>query len=375
MEKLRFLHTQLITTHLWVLHLLILLGALVVLTSIVQFIHRRVEPKLEKTHHVWDNTLLDSAYRPLLVFIWLFGLSYAVEVVVDGLGTTTPFEMNLTRTVIFLASILWFGLRYIGLVQKKVSEKINAGLVRGDNTSVQAVGQISRVTLIVIVALITLQSFGISISALLAFGGIGGLAVGFAAKDTLANFLGGMMIFFDRPFSVGDWINSPDRNIEGTVDHIGWRLTRIITFDKRPLYVPNGVFSNVVVCNPSRMFNRRIYEVIGLRYQDADKVAAVTHDIEEMLRAHPEIDQNATLMVYMNDFGQSSLEIVIYTFTKTTNWVKFQMVQQEIFLKVIEIVHAKGADFAFPTRTLIWPEQSTAADANLLPTIAKDTPS
>ena len=109
---------------------------------------------------------------------------------------------------------------------------------------------------------------------MLTFGGVGGLIVGLAAKDLLSNFFGGMMIYFDRPFKVGDWIRSPDRQIEGTVERIGWRMTIIRTFDKRPLYVPNSVFSSIVVENPSRMLNRRINETFGLRYQDADKFGA-----------------------------------------------------------------------------------------------------
>ena len=91
------------------------------------------------------------------------------------------------------------------------------------------------------------------------------------------------MIYLDRPFDVGDWVRSPDKNIEGTVEDIGWRLTRIRTFDKRPLYVPNGTFSTISVENPSRMSNRRIKTNIGLRYDDANKVATIIADIESML--------------------------------------------------------------------------------------------
>ena len=83
---------------------------------------------------------------------------------------------------------------------------------------------------------------------------MGGIAVGFAARDLLANFLGGLSIFMDRPFAVGDWIRSPDREIEGTVEDVGWRVTRIRTFDQRPLYVPNSVFSTVALENPSRLY-------------------------------------------------------------------------------------------------------------------------
>ena len=197
-----------------------------------------------------------------------------------------------------------------------------------------------------------MQTFGLSLSGLLTFGGVGGLIVGLAAKDLLSNFFGGMMIYFDRPFKVGDWIRSPDRTIEGTVERIGWRMTIIRTFDKRPLYVPNSVFSNIVVENPSRMLNRRIKETIGIRYDDASKLEVIITDIQTMLENHPDIDTKQTLFVNFNAFGPSSLDFIIYTFTKTVSWVRYQQVKQDVLLKVLNIIHQHGGDVAFPTQTL-----------------------
>jgi MscS family membrane protein len=186
----------------------------------------------------------------------------------------------------------------------------------------------------------------------LAFGGIGGIAVGFAAKDLLANFFGGLMIYLDRPFSVGDWVRSPDKSIEGTVENIGWRLTRIRTFDKRPLYVPNSVFASIAVENPSRMTNRRIYETIGIRYDDASKMDVIVNDVIEMLKGHEEIDTSQTLIVNFNSFAPSSLDFFVYTFTKTTHWVKFHQIKQDVLLKILNIIEGHGAEVAFPTSTL-----------------------
>lgn len=98
---------------------------------------------------------------------------------------------------------------------------------------------------------------GFSLSGVLAFGGIGGIAVGFAAKDMLANFFGGLAIYLDRPFIVGEWIRSPDHEIEGTVEHIGWRQTRVRAFNKNPIYVPNSLFSTIVVETPTRTRSSR----------------------------------------------------------------------------------------------------------------------
>jgi len=200
--------------------------------------------------------------------------------------------------------------------------------------------------------LILMQASGVPVSGILAFGGASGIGLGFAAKDLLANFFGGLMIFLDRPFAIGDWVRSPDKEIEGIVEYIGWRLTRIRTFDKRPLFVPNGIFANISVENPSRMQNRRIKTVIGLRYEDSFKVAAILKDVEEMLKNHPDIDASKTLFVNLTNFGHFSLEFLVYTFTKTTKWVPFQRIRQDIFLKIIEIIKKHDAQCAYPTTTV-----------------------
>ena len=160
------------------------------------------------------------------------------------------------------------------------------------------------------------------------------------------------MIYMDRPFAIGDWIRSPDREIEGTVESIGWRLTIVRTFDKRPLYIPNSVFNTLALENPSRMTNRRIYETIGLRYQDVSKVGSIVEDVKTMLKNHQEIDAQQTLIVNLVSYAPSSLDFFVYTFTKTTEWVRFHEIKQDVMLKIIEIVLSHDAEFAFPTTTL-----------------------
>ena len=114
----------------------------------------------------------------------------------------------------------------------------------------------------------------------------------------------------------------------------------------------NAIFSQVALENPSRMHNRRIYETIGLRYSDAGKMAVVVDQVREMLQQHEEVDLSRTLIVNFVSFGPSSLDFFVYTFTKTTNWVKFHAIKQDIMIKILEIIAANGADVAFPTRTL-----------------------
>ncbi|NKB31820.1 MAG: mechanosensitive ion channel [Pseudomonadales bacterium] len=313
---------------------------------------------LEKTENVWDDALFEAAHNPLSWFILIFGLLWAIQIS-DGYLQTELFSasnLDLVRQITFIVLITYFLVQFISLAEARILDNLkkepSSEQTRFDPTTLHALAKLLRLSVVISAALVALPTIGIEITALLAFGGVGGLAVGFAAQDLLANFFGGLMIYLDRPFAVGDWIRSPDRNIEGTVESIGWRLTIVRTFDKRPLYVPNSVFNTLALENPSRMSNRRIKETIGLRYQDASKVGTIIEDVKSMLQNHEEIDANQTLIVNLNSYGASSLDFFIYTFTKTTNWIRFHEIKQDVMLKIIDIVHSHDADFAFPTTTI-----------------------
>jgi len=317
------------------------------------FVH--IERQFAKTQNLWDDTLLHAARAPVNFAIWLLGLSWAAYTAQLQSGAEIFGAIPAFQRVGVIFCLTWFVVRFISggelivICPDKMKEPM-------DETTVSAMGKLLRASVIITSVLVVLQTLGYSISGVLAFGGIGGIAVGFAAKDLLANFFGGLMVYLDRPFKVGDWVRSPDQDIEGTVVKIGWRLTTIRTFDKRPLYVPNAVFTSISVQNPSRMTHRRIYETIGLRYDDASKLSKIIQKVKEMLITHNEIDNSQTLIVNFNSYGSSSLDFFVYTFTKTTDWVKYHEVKQDVLLKILEIIEQEGADVAFPTSTVLLPE-------------------
>ena len=308
--------------------------------------------RFEKTDNPWDDTLLDAARRPAGVLVWAIGLFWALEIVRQQTDSALFEILGPARRVVVIGLLAWFLVRLIrGTEEVLVTPR--PGKKPMDHTTARAIGKLLRASTMITAALVVLQTLGFSISGVLAFGGIGGIAVGFAAKDMLANFFGAMVVYLDRPFVVGDWIRSPDQEIEGTVEDIGWRVTRIRTFDQRPLYVPNATFLSIAVENPSRMKNRRIYETIGIRYADIEAMQAIVADVAEMLRAHPETEtETRTLIVSFNSYGPSSLDFFIYTFTKTTQWVKFHEIKQDVLLQVYDIIRRHGADIAFPTTTV-----------------------
>lgn len=294
-----------------------------------------------------------AAHAPISFYIWLSGLVLALNAIIatfKGLDVIMPYLNGFKATLATIA-VAWFAIRLVHRFEKYF-QNLERRDGHWDPVTLEALSKIFKLTVFVITGLYVLSSLGVNLTGLIAFGGMGGIAVGFAAKDFIGNVIGGLMIYLDKPFVTGDWIRSDDRLIEGHVESIGWRMTVIRTFDKRPLYIPNGTFSTITIENPSRMSHRRIREHIGIRYQDMGKMAPITSAIKQMLIDHPDIASDQTLIVNFDVFNASSLDIFVYTFTKTTNWIKYHEVRQDVFLKIAEIVESHGAEFAFPSQSL-----------------------
>jgi MscS family membrane protein len=342
---------ELLTTHGWIGEVFLVVLATAILHYVAKLAMDRIARGLTQTNNLYDDALLDAIRRPLGWAIWILGVCWAAELAA-GTDTDTIFSyVPVVREVAVVLLLVWFAIRFIRFVESHVSDQgYRDDPV--DPTTASAVGKLVRASIIITGVLTVMQTLGFSVSGVLAFGGIGGIAIGFASRDLLANFFGALMIFLDRPFSVGDWIRSPDKSIEGTVEEIGWRLTRIRTFDQRPLYVPNSVFSSIAVENPSRMLNRRIYETIGVRYDDAAVLKQIVAEVEAMLKSHDAIDLDRTLMVNFVSFGPSSLDFFVYAFTKTTVWTEFHAIKQDVLFKINGIIEAAGAEIAYPTQTL-----------------------
>jgi MscS family membrane protein len=343
------------TSTIWLKHnnteifynLLLSVAVLFVINLLVWITSKLMQKHLAKRRSVWLQSVFYSLRLPAGVFIWVAGLSYSLFIELNS-----PVEDAALRVIslTFIACVTWTILKMVNFAEKKyyIADYAKS---KQQRETISAIARFIKVIVVIIGIIVLLQNLGVSVSGLVAFGGVGAAGVAFAARDILGNLFGGLMIFFNRPFSIGDWIRSPDKEIEGSVEQIGWLLTRIRTFDKRPLYVPNGIFSTIAIENPQRMLNRRIKETIGLRYQDANKIAKITSDIKMMLTEHKAIDQNQTIIVDLVKFNNSSLDILVYTFTKTTDWITFQDIQQDVFLKILEIIEANGAECAFPTTT------------------------
>lgn len=325
----------------------------IILSLALYIIFRKVHPILKNSERIWDDIFLFAANRPLQIMIWAVGITLIIQVVADNIPQVSVTQATtMVRELALTVGLVWIVARYIRFFEERIVYVKGAQITGFERAKAFAIGKWLRVGIASLAGLMLLQIFGIPITGLLAFGGASAVVVGLAARDILSNFFGGLMIYTDQPFTVGDWVSSPDQDIEGTVEKIGWRLTRVRRFDQRPIYVPNATFSSITIENPSRMTNRRIYAVFGLRYDDINQIPEIVEALKNMLDEHPDIDPQQVCFVRFFRYAAHSLDIQIYTFTKTTAWLKFMQVQEDVFLRVANIVHSHGAQFAFPTQTV-----------------------
>ncbi|WOV91827.1 MAG: mechanosensitive ion channel family protein [Candidatus Zeuxoniibacter abyssi] len=344
-----------INENLWLAESGFILTATAIILVMWLKIRNFLKIRAEESKSPWDDIWAFSLHTPMTLLIVVVGLEKTIAVLV----TQFPKYQNVgefsntAQETLFTIAIFWVLWRLISGMERHYKDNtLKIGDKNVDSGSMYSIFRIFRAAVLVIATLTLMEALGASISGILAFGGIGGVIIGFAAQNTLSNFFSGMVIFWERPFVIGDWIRCPNINVEGVVEDIGWRMTQIRTFDHRPLYVPNALFSGNVIENPQRMTNRRIYEYMGLRYDDIDKMESVLADVRTMLKEHDGIDQEKIQMAHFDRYGASSVDFFIYVMTSTTQWTKFHDIKSDVLLRIAAIVKKHGAEFAFPTHTV-----------------------
>ena len=223
-------------------------------------------------------------------------------------------------------------------------------------TQINGIKHIVKLVLFTLVLITMMDYMQISYAGLVAVAGAGSLASAFAAKEIVENMFGGLVIFIDQPFKVGDFISSPDRKIEGTVEHIGWRATEIITLDKVPIIVPNGAFISIVIQNYSKREARRFSEVIGVCYQDFDKIPGLVNSIKNYIDSLDFVDHDQSKFVHLIKFNASSIDIGVKFILSSTQYGEFRDQKEEVLSEIGRLVIESGSSMAFPTITIDTPE-------------------
>lgn len=342
----------------------ILLGTMVA-TLVIQFLLRKRYKRPCTSDRIWRDAILGVLNAPLQGIVWIIGLSVVESILT--VGERMPLLAEVfppAREIAAIAIGAWFLIR----LTQRASENLYArAMVRGkdfDETAADAIGKFVTAVIVILAALVTMQTLGFSIASLLAFGGVAGIALGFAAQGLVANMLGGITIYASRPFKVGDHIIFPGTNLlpgyigwqAGEVQHIGWRATRVLDWNGKPFYVPNAKFNTETIINHSRMSFREVSEYVYVRLQDIDRVSGIVADVNRMLEDHPEMGDY--LVFKFDSYGDYALKLYLYAYTagSVTAYTEYMRVKQDLLLKIAAIIAQHGARLAVPVSTVYLPE-------------------
>jgi len=300
----------------------------------------------QKTETKVDDILLEVLSKPLGFLIVGAGVFLACVI----LGIKQVVVLKVLKTL-FIFVVAWVSYNFVISFEpyiyqfaskfgKDLSEELGSFIVK-----------LCKIFVIGLGVLTILQEWGINVSAIIASLGLGGLAFALAAKDTVANLFGGLTVLIDKSMKKGDWIKIG--SVEGIVEDIGLRTSKIRTFEKSLVTIPNQILATDSLENFSKRSVRRIKMLVGLTYDTKrEQMQKILKDIRDMLKNHPGIAKDELLMVYFRDFGASSLDIFVYCFTNTADWEKYLAIREDVNLKIMEIVEKHGASFAFPSTSV-----------------------
>lgn len=293
--------------------------------------------------HSIFKSILDSLSLPLFILVIAFSILYSVHF----FGWDTQFRHETVRAILIVLAITWFLLRW------KNSYVNNLNTPRAERAFVKGVSFFVTLCILAISGLVILDLLEIPIAALLTFGGVGGIAISFAAKDFLSNLFGTIMLYTNGHVTEGDFIRSVSKNFEGHVEQINWFHTRIRSLEKTVVYVPNSTLTEAIIENEGKRSHRRMVAKIPLRYIDSDKVEKLTQSIESYLSKHPQVDNKQGISVAFTSYGPYALELSLYVYLKEINFVLFNKEQQKILLEIDELIKKANADFGVETNLRI----------------------
>ena len=328
---------------------------------------RVIEHWTSKSNNTLDDELSQALSAPLQLLFIALGLFFAFQ----SIGFDNEFNTlsdNIVRTVVTV-SIFWALHNMIkplrGMLRRLegvLTAEMLTWLITGIRWGVLFLGFAT-----------VLQVWGIQVGPILAGLGLFGVAVALGAQDLFRNLIGGLCVLIEKRFKVGDWI-MVDGVVEGTVEHIGFRSTKVIRFDLSPVFVPNQKLSDNSVTNFSRMTYRRIYWKIALEYRiSLDQLKNIRNKVEAYLLETDAFvnPPAASMFVRVDAFNTSSIDLMLYTFTRTTVWGEWLAHKEELAYQIKSIVEGEGASFAFPSQSLYVERYPEGAPEQFVPPVEK----
>ena len=298
----------------------------------------------------WDDDLVELVAGPAALVVQI-GIWYAAARILE-----LPTEPANIRLIVFqglrialAVGVTWLFYRLLDVAALALSRASDGTDSKLDDQLVPLLRKTLKVFVSVIIAVMVIQNLGYSVTSIIASLGIGGLALALAAKDAVANIFGSLIVFTDQPFHVGDWIEVND--VSGVVEEVGFRTTIVRTFEKSVANVPNQTFTSSTIVNHSRRPVRRIKMVIGLTYDATpDQLDTFCQSVKELIAGNSRFDESCYF--YFDSFGDSSLNVLVQCFVKTTDYVEYMTAKEKLMLDIMRIVERQGLEIAFPTQTL-----------------------
>ena len=315
---------------------------------IARFILNRLSRIVSKTSNQIDDAVIEVLDGPLKFLTVVLGFFIASSYL-DVSDNNQDFLDLLNRSLITIF-IFWLLHQLIipfSFVIKNFESKISKPLVDWTLKGL-------KILVIVLGAVAILELWGIRVGPVIAGLGLFGVAVALGAQDLFKNLISGIMILMEKRFTVGDVI-LVSGEVEGVVEQIGFRSTLVRRFDSTPVMVPNYKFAEQSVTNYTRRHHRRIRWLIGLEYRTSiDQLKNIRDEINNLIEKDDNFakNQNASFYVRIDSFSDSSIDMLVQTFTVTNEWAEFLKIKENLAVKIIEIVENNEAGFAFPSQSL-----------------------
>lgn len=345
-----FHETVLLRVKLWqylALVLLVFMG-LVVRKVIAVVVAPRLRRLAEKLASNWPEKFVDVIASPGATLLTAIILRIGYPQLL--LPVAWSKALAGTVRVLITLSVVWAVYRAVDVLAAKLADRAEATDSKLDDQLVPLLRKTLKVVVIVIGTLVMLQNLAFDVTTLFASVSIGGLAIGLAAKDTLANLFGSISIFVDSPFQIGDWIHV--EGVDGTVEEVGFRSTRIRTFYNSVVVLPNAKIADAKIDNFGQREFRRCFTTLGLTYDTTpEQMQAFVEGLRAIILANP-LTRKDVFEVHMSGFGESALEVMVYFFFICDTWTDELRERHNIFLEIIRLAKDLGVGFAFPTRSL-----------------------
>ncbi|MEX2181514.1 MAG: mechanosensitive ion channel family protein [Gemmatimonadaceae bacterium] len=301
-----------------------------------------------RTENNYDDALLSGSREPIIL-LWSVAASLVLLPLVDLAGPARAGVLEVQKSLAIIA-VFWMVLRAIGVLQDALPKAPWAETRPAARSLIPLGGRIAGVMVFALAVLTVLSQFGFRVGTILAGLGIGGIAVALGAQKSLEHFFGSVSIGIDQPFRVGDWVSVG--GVEGTVEAIGLRSSRLRTMDRTVVTIPNGQLAEAQSENFGERERIRLRAVVGLEYgTSAATIRKVRDEIEAALRAHPRTWPDR-VVVRFQQFGASSLDLEVFCWIQTTVIDEFRAIREELLLAIMDVVERNGASFAFPTQTV-----------------------